>query len=54
MVKERETVTDLEMEVSMTDTRAVRETSCAGVTIARSLELTTTRRTTAAREPLLQ
>ena len=41
VVRERETVTDLGMEVSMTDTLAVRETSCVGVTTARSLELTT-------------
>merc|ERR1719471_1208979 len=54
VTRERETVTDLGMEVSMTDTLAVRETSCVGVTTARSLELTTTRRTTAARKPLLQ
>merc|ERR1719471_1543498 len=51
VTRERETVTDLGMEVSMTDTLAVREPSCVGVTTARSLELTTTRRTTAARKP---
>jgi len=53
VTRERETVTDLGTEVLMTDTLAVRETSCVGVTTARSLELTTTRRTTAARKPLL-
>ena len=53
VTRERETVMDLQTGVNMTDTLAVRETSCVGVTTARSLELTTTRRTTAARKPLL-
>jgi len=43
----RETVTALGMEESMTDTEDVRGTWCAGVTTVRSLELTTTPRTTA-------
>merc|ERR1712213_242944 len=46
-VLERVTVTDLLTAESMTDTEGVRETSCAGVTTARSSEPTTTRRTTA-------
>ena len=50
VVRERETVTDLQTEVNMTDTLAVRETSCVGVTTARSLDTSITRRTTAVRD----
>ena len=53
VVRERETVTDLGMEVSMTDTLAVRETSCVGVTTVRSLVYFTTKKTTVARNPNL-
>ena len=47
VVWERGTVTDHWTAVLMTDTRAAGETSCAGVTTAESLELTSMRRTTA-------
>jgi len=50
VTRERETVTDLVMEVSMMAMLVVREISCVGVTTAESLELTTMRRTTAVRE----
>ena len=46
-MKEKETVTDLEMEEPMTDTRDVRETWYVAATTARSLVSTTMRRTTA-------
>ena len=51
VVRERETVTDLETEESMTATVAVELVWCAGPTTARSSEPTTTRRTTAVRDP---
>ena len=47
--RERETVTGLETEESMTATEDVELAWCAGATTVRSSELTTTRRTTAAR-----
>ena len=50
MRRERETVTDLEMEVSMMVMLDVREISCVGVTTAGNSELITMRRTTAVRE----
>ena len=50
--RERETVTDLVMEVNMTATLAARETWCAGVTTANSLEDIITREMTAVRSPL--
>merc|ERR1719166_761503 len=43
---------DPEMEESMTVTAAVKLVWCAGLTTARSSEPTTTRRTTAVRDPL--
>merc|ERR1711877_101500 len=52
VVRERETVTDLGTEESMTVTAAVKLVWCAGLTTARSSEPTTTRRTTAVRDPL--
>merc|ERR1719411_2499214 len=42
------------MEASMTATGAARVTWCAGLTTANSSELTTTRRTTAVRDQLLE
>jgi len=50
----RATVTDLVMEVSMMAMPAVRVTWCAGATTVSSLELTTTRRTTAVRSQHLR
>ena len=50
----RETVTDLETEVSMMAMPAARVTWCAARTTVSSLELTTTRRTTAVRSHHLQ
>merc|ERR1712014_152598 len=50
MGRERETVTDLGTEESMTVTVAVELVWCAGPTTARSSEPTTTRRMTAARD----
>merc|ERR1719166_464589 len=50
VVRERETVTDLGTEESMTATEAVELDWCAGLTTARSSEHTTTRRMTAARD----
>merc|ERR1712025_270970 len=50
VVRERETVTDLGTEESMTATEAVELDWCAGPTTARSSEPTTTRRTIAARD----
>ena len=47
--RERGTVMDLLMEVNMTAMPAARETSCVAVTTARSLAISTTRRTTAVR-----
>merc|ERR1711973_540821 len=52
VVRARETVTDLGTEESMTVTAAVEPDWCAGPTTARSSEPTTTRRTTAVRDPL--
>merc|ERR1711963_1005126 len=52
VVRERETVTVLGTEESMTVTAAVKLVWCAGLTTARSSEPTTTRRTTAVRDPL--
>ena len=50
--RERETVMDLVMEVNMTATLAARETWCAGVTTANSLEDIITREMTAVRSQL--
>ena len=50
--RERETVTDLVMEVNMMATLAARETWCAGVTTANSLEDIITREMTAVRSQL--
>merc|ERR1719204_1363320 len=52
VVRERETVTVLGTEESMTVTAAVKLVWCAGLTTARSSEPTTTRRTTAVRDLL--
>ena len=49
--RERETVTDPGTEVNMTATLAARETWCAAVTTAGSLEDFTTREMTAVRSP---
>jgi len=48
--REREIVTEQEMEVSMMETEDAVETLCVAATTASSLELTTMRRTTAARD----
>ena len=50
VVRERETVTDLQTEVNMTDMLAVRETSCVAVTIVSSLVSTIIRKMTAVRD----
>ena len=50
VMKERETVTAQVMEVSMMDTLVARETWCVAAIIASSLDTTSTRRTTAARD----
>jgi len=50
VTRERETVMDLQTGANMTDMLAVRETSCVGVTTARSLDTSITRRTTAVRD----
>merc|ERR1711897_27892 len=50
--RERETATGLGTAESMTATEAAGLALCAAVTTARSSELTTTRRTTAARDPM--
>ena len=50
--RERETVTDPGTEVNMTATLAARETWCAAVTTANSLEDIITREMTAVRSPL--
>ena len=52
VVRERETVTDLGTEESMTVTAAAELDWFVGVTTARSSEPTTTRRMTAVRDPL--
>merc|ERR1712241_540549 len=52
VVRARVTVTDLVTGASMTVTGAARLDWCAGVTTARSSELTTMRRTTAVRDQL--
>ena len=49
--RERETVTDLVMEVNMMATLAARETWCAGVITASSSGNITTLKTTAVRSP---
>ena len=48
--RERETVTDLVMEVNMTATLAARETWCAEVTTANSSVFIITRKMTAVRD----
>ena len=50
--REKETVMDLVMEANMMATLAARETWCAGVTTANSLEDIITREMTAVRSPL--
>ena len=50
VVRERETVTDLQTEVNMTVTLAVRETSCVGVTTVSSLVSTIIPKTIAVRD----
>ena len=50
VTRERETVTDLQTEVNMTDMLAVRETSCVGVTTVSSSESTIIRKMTAVRD----
>ena len=52
VTRERETVTDLVMEVNMTATLAARETSCVGVTTVESLGLIFMRKMTAVRRLL--
>ena len=51
VMKERETVTDLAMEVNMTATLAVKETFSVEVIIVNSLAITITRKMTAVRGP---